>query len=122
MPHNTIAYQHQLLWFLPVSPKDPIELESGHNRFHTVPDKDNSRHHSDLCASKINIPIVRLAPLDDKYNTGVSDVYCRYCSDENGILLPGEKVLIIMTEWFNLTESEARRLADLYMRSMPAWA
>ncbi|MCD4707294.1 MAG: hypothetical protein K8S62_06115 [Candidatus Sabulitectum sp.] len=68
-----------------------------------------------------------LAPLDDEHNTGVSDIYCCYCSDENGILLPREKVLIIMTEWFmhwqtNLTESEACRRADLYMCSMPAWA
>ncbi len=67
-----------------------------------------------------------LAPLDDEHNMGPSDIYCRYCSDENGSLLPRDKVLLIMTEWFmhwqmDLTESEARRRADLYMCSMPAW-
>lgn len=67
-----------------------------------------------------------LAPLDDEHNVGVSDIYCCYCSDENGNLLPREEVLLIMTEWFmywqmDLTESEARRRADLYMCSMPAW-
>lgn len=67
-----------------------------------------------------------LAPLNDEHNAGVSDVYCCYCSDENGNLLPREEVLLIMTEWFmhwqkGLTLSEARRRADLYMRSMPAW-
>lgn len=67
-----------------------------------------------------------LAPLDNEHNRGVSDVYCCYCSDENGNLLPREKVLLIIAEWFmqwqmNLTESEARRRADLYMCSMPAW-
>ena len=67
-----------------------------------------------------------LAPLDDEHNKGASDIYCCYCSDENGNLLPRDKVLLIMTEWFmqwqmNLTECEARRRADLYMCSMPAW-
>ncbi|MCK4670980.1 MAG: hypothetical protein KAT47_00460 [Candidatus Aegiribacteria sp.] len=67
-----------------------------------------------------------LAPLDDEHNVGASDIYCCYCSDENGNLLPREKVLLIMTEWFmmwqmDLTESEARRRADFYMCSMPAW-
>ncbi len=67
-----------------------------------------------------------LAPLNEEHNAGVSDIYCCYCSDENGCLLPREEVLLIMTEWFmywqkGLTESEARRRADLYMSSMPAW-
>lgn len=67
-----------------------------------------------------------LAPLDDEHNAGVSDIYCCYCSDEKGNLLPREEVLLVMTEWFmywqkGLIESEARRRADLYMRSMPAW-
>lgn len=67
-----------------------------------------------------------LAPLEDEHNAGASDIYCCYCSDDNGNLLPREKVLLIMTKWFmlwqmDLKESEARRRADLYMCSMPAW-
>lgn len=67
-----------------------------------------------------------LAPLNEEQNTGVSDVYCCHCSDENGNLLPREQVLLIIAEWFmhwqkGLTVSEACRRADLYMRSMPAW-
>ncbi len=67
-----------------------------------------------------------LAPLSDEHNAGASEVYCRYCSDENGALLPRDKVLEIIAEWFrnwqkDLTISEARRRADHYMRSMPAW-
>lgn len=67
-----------------------------------------------------------LAPLDDEDNAGASDIYCCYCSDENGDLLPREEVLLVIAEWFgnwqkDLTASEARRRADLYMRAMPAW-
>lgn len=67
-----------------------------------------------------------LAPLNEEKNTGVSDIYCCHCSDENGNLLSRKEVLLIIAEWFmhwqkGLTVSEACRRADLYMRSMPAW-
>jgi hypothetical protein len=67
-----------------------------------------------------------LAPLSDEENRGASDLYCRFCSDDTGRLLPRPEVLEIMTEWFrhwqpSLSEEEARRRADLYMSAMPAW-
>ena len=67
-----------------------------------------------------------LASLKEEDNMGESDVYCRHCSDENGNLLPRETVLKTIAEWFmnwqkDLTEAEAQRRADHYMRSMPAW-
>jgi hypothetical protein len=67
-----------------------------------------------------------LAPLSDPDNRGASDLYCRYCSDESGQLLPRPEVLEVMTDWFmqwqpSLDREEARRRADSYMSAMPAW-
>ena len=67
-----------------------------------------------------------LAPLSDEEQRGASDLYCRFCSDDSGQLLPRSEVLQVMTEWFmqwqpSLDEEEARRRAGLYMSAMPAW-
>jgi hypothetical protein len=67
-----------------------------------------------------------LADLSVDENVGNSDQYCRHCSDENGRLRSRDEVLETIAEWFlqwqdDLTPEEARRRADLYMRSMPAW-
>ena len=67
-----------------------------------------------------------LAPLSDPDNRGASDLYCRYCSDDSGHLLPRPEVLEVMTDWFmqwqpSLDRDEARRRADCYMSAMPAW-
>ena len=67
------------------------------------------------------------APLSDPHLAGVSDRYCKYCADENGQLKPREEVQRGVAHWFtlwqgNLTEEQAMRRADHYLRSMPAFA
>jgi len=68
-----------------------------------------------------------MTSLEEPQNRGKSEEFCKWCSDEGGNLLPRNKVLEVMTQWFMRWQSgidtdEARRRADLYMRSMPAWA
>lgn len=68
-----------------------------------------------------------MAALEQEGESIGSHRYCRWCSDGEGNLLPRDEVLGIMTEWFRswqpgLSSREAERRADLYMRSMPAWA
>jgi hypothetical protein len=68
-----------------------------------------------------------MSSLEDTHNVGPSDAYCRWCSDDEGRLLQREQVLEVMTRWFSMWQTgisheEAGRRADLYMRSMPAWA
>ncbi len=66
------------------------------------------------------------APLKGEFK-GQSDVYCRYCLDENGQLKPREDIRRGIAQWFrswqpNLDDATALARADLYMRAMPAWA
>jgi hypothetical protein len=66
------------------------------------------------------------APLDDELNRGVSDRYCRFCSDESGALRPREDVEQILARWFghwqrDLTAEQALERARGYMHAMPAW-
>lgn len=68
-----------------------------------------------------------MSSLDSDENRGNSEMLCRWCSDSEGKLLPRDRVLEIMTHWFSswqpgISLKEAGRRADLYMRSMPAWA
>jgi hypothetical protein len=68
-----------------------------------------------------------MSSLQEEHNAGPSEMYCRWCSDGDGALRPREQVLEVMSRWFSMWQSgisitEARRRADLYMRSMPAWA
>lgn len=68
-----------------------------------------------------------MADLHDEHNAGVSDRYCRYCSDENGRLRPREEVHRILADWLGLmqkpiTPEEALERASWYMKAMPAWA
>lgn len=63
----------------------------------------------------------------DRHNQGVSDRFCRYCSDESGRLLPREEVRRLIADWFRswqpgVTEENVVRRADLYMELMPAWS
>jgi hypothetical protein len=67
------------------------------------------------------------ASLDDGVHGGVSDRYCRFCSDEQGRLRPREQVHGILARWLQdwqegISEPEARRRAATFMRSMPAWS
>lgn len=68
-----------------------------------------------------------MASLAEPENRGKSDELCRWCSDEQGNLLPRKQALEVMTAWFmswqtGIDIDEARRRAEHYMRSMPAWA
>lgn len=57
---------------------------------------------------------------------GPSDVYCKYCTDGQGNLLPREVVqkgvAEWMTEWQGVDHDRAMQRADLFMRGLPAWA
>ena len=67
------------------------------------------------------------APLDVPEFKGVSDIYCKYCSDDNGNLKPREEIKRGIVEWFkgwqgDISEEVAMKRADYFMRAMPAWA
>ncbi len=58
---------------------------------------------------------------------GASDDFCRYCTDEQGRLLPRDEVHGILADWFrtwkpDLTRSEATSRAERLMDAMPAWS
>jgi hypothetical protein len=65
--------------------------------------------------------------LKDEHNRGVSEHFCRFCSDEEGRLKSRSKVQNLIARWFerwreNLNHDEAMRRAGLFMRAMPAWS
>lgn len=67
------------------------------------------------------------ASLDDGVHGGVSDRYCRFCSDEQGQLRPREQVQGILARWLQgwqegLSDTEATQRAASFMRTMPAWS
>ncbi len=67
------------------------------------------------------------APLDNPAFKSMSDLYCKYCSDEQGKLKPRSEVQGAIAGWFkmwqpNVDEATAMRRAGLYMQAMPAWA
>lgn len=56
-----------------------------------------------------------------------NDIYCNYCTDENGKLLSADEVKTRLAEWFkkwqpNVTDEKALERAALYIKAMPAWA
>ena len=58
---------------------------------------------------------------------GVSDTYCKYCSDAKGKLKPREAVQLGIAHWLKswspgLDDQNAMHRAALYMQAMPAWA
>ena len=66
------------------------------------------------------------APLDVPQFRGPSDIYCRYCSDGDGRLLPREKCREGIAHWLRewqpgIDEAESLRRAELFMKAMPAW-
>ncbi len=68
-----------------------------------------------------------MAPLASPEFAGKSEVYCRYCTDEEGRLRPREQVLEGIAGWLRqwqgpISEETARRRAVHFMRAMPAWA
>ncbi len=65
--------------------------------------------------------------LADEHNRGVSEHFCRFCSDEEGKLKSRSKVQNLIARWFerwqeNLNHDEAMRRAGFFMRAMPAWS
>jgi hypothetical protein len=52
-------------------------------------------------------------------------LYCHYCTDERGKLLPYENVLSMNAEYYvksqGVTPEAARRLAAAMLADMPAW-
>jgi hypothetical protein len=66
------------------------------------------------------------ASLNEAENQGVSDRFCRYCSDATGNLRPRAEVREILTRWMMnwqgpMPVEEATRRADSLMSAMPAW-
>jgi hypothetical protein len=66
------------------------------------------------------------ASLLDEAHRGVSDRYCRICSDESGALRPRAEVEGILARWFakwhgGLDDRDALRQAKDFMERMPAW-
>lgn len=51
--------------------------------------------------------------------------YCRYCTDDSGVLQPFEERFERMTQWAMRSDSLDREEAEVrtldYMRGMPAW-
>ncbi len=66
------------------------------------------------------------APLNKEFK-GVSEEYCKYCTDENGNLFPRERVkqgiMMWLKEWQpKVDDKKAAMRAEYYMKAMPAWA
>lgn len=55
----------------------------------------------------------------------VNSVYCQYCTDDAGRLLPFEKILKANSEYFKesqgLTDQAALKMATDLLRNQPAW-
>jgi hypothetical protein len=67
------------------------------------------------------------ALLADGVHGGVSDRYCRFCSDESGRLKQRQDVEDLLSLWIGnwdkrLEPAEARERAAVYMEKMPAWS
>ncbi|HHL71954.1 MAG TPA: hypothetical protein ENJ29_05520 [Bacteroidetes bacterium] len=67
------------------------------------------------------------APLSNPAFKSASDVYCKYCSDENGQLKSREEVQAAIAHWFeswhpDIDTQKASERAGHYMKAMPAWA
>ncbi len=66
-------------------------------------------------------------PLAEGFRHEKAGDYCRYCADPAGSLYPYEQVRSGVASWLESFSPEKEGVdftarADLYMRSMPAWA
>lgn len=66
-------------------------------------------------------------PLDMPEAKGPSDTYCKHCTDGSGNLRPREEVKRGIASWLkswqtDVTEQQALKRAEHFMRAMPAWA
>ena len=67
------------------------------------------------------------APLDNPDFKGTSDIYCKYCVDENGNLKPHKNVQWGIAQWLKSWQPEiddetALERAGHFMKAMPAWS
>ncbi|MBN1696470.1 MAG: hypothetical protein JW881_03045 [Spirochaetales bacterium] len=65
--------------------------------------------------------------LEGNANPKAKEIYCTYCSDKEGNLLPREQVRQGIAGWLREWAPEKKNVdflkrADHYMNSMPAWA
>lgn len=67
-------------------------------------------------------------PMDKPEDHGGGDVnnpFCKYCTDEQGNLMPREQVRAKMVQFYiqkqGKTQEEAEKLTDQLMGTMPAW-
>jgi len=66
------------------------------------------------------------APLTPDFK-GLSEDYCKHCTDEKGNLKTRDEIKFGLAEWFKmwqpqLTQEKALNRAEHYMLAMPAWA
>ncbi|MFQ6089368.1 MAG: zinc ribbon domain-containing protein [Candidatus Methanofastidiosia archaeon] len=66
-------------------------------------------------------------PLDSPDAKGPSDIYCKYCTDEEGNLKPREEIKKGIASWLKslqegITDDQALKRAEHFMQAMPAWA
>lgn len=63
-------------------------------------------------------------PLTQETRRAATD-YCRYCTDDSGVLHPFEERFERMTQWAMREDGLGREEAEVrtreYMREMPAW-
>ena len=67
------------------------------------------------------------APLSMPDFKGPAEDFCKYCTDEEGNLKPKEDIKSGITQWIKgwqhgIDDETAANRAELYMKSMPAWA
>jgi hypothetical protein len=67
------------------------------------------------------------APLSSEEFKGPAEDFCQYCTDHQGNLKPREEIMAGVAGWFmswqpDLDEETARKRAELFIKSMPAWA
>jgi len=66
-------------------------------------------------------------PLSMPDMKGKAEQFCKHCGDDGGDLRPREEILGGIAMWLKswqpgITDAEARKRAEHYMKAMPAWA
>ncbi len=67
------------------------------------------------------------APLSSPEFKGIAENYCKYCTDENGVLRPKRVIQSSIAEWFKswqpgIDDQKAMDRAELFMKALPEWA
>jgi len=65
-------------------------------------------------------------PLNMPDAKGLSEKYCKHCTDEKGDLKSREEILkgmaMWIAKWQKVDEATAMKRAEHYMKAMPEWA